>query len=223
MQRITASRCLIVSAIVLCFTFVTLSEASSYSAQSGRKPAKRPQSPDPLPPKQEDPPVKQPQREANQIPVKVIWSLQHINSSSILAGIVQDGCLERLAQAKALSATPGRDINRSEAIDIAKKSNDTYVLWFELEIDVADTENANVTVGPTPAQYYYVNYWVFAPGTGKTKGSGHIYQRPRGPGGVPLPLPRTNSTAEFSLRYAGREMADRLLDLLNIPRPSGRN
>jgi len=222
-MRITSFRRVIATAVLLSFALATFSEASIYSMQSGRKPAKRPASPDPLPPKQEEPPIKVPERSANQIPVKVVWYLQHINSSSILAGVVQDGCLERLAQAKSVSATPGRDVNRKEASDIAKASTDAYVLWFELELDVVDTENARVSAGPADAQYYYINFEVFAPGTGKHKTSGHIYQRPRGPGGVPLPLPRTNSTAEFSLRYAGREMADRLLDSLNLPRPSGGN
>ncbi|HSB11371.1 MAG TPA: hypothetical protein VLM38_17925 [Blastocatellia bacterium] len=217
----TSFRRLIATAVLLGFAFASFSEASIHSGQSGRKPVKRPESPDPLPPKQEEPPIKPSERSANQIPVKVVWYLQHINSSSILAGIVQDGCLERLAQTKSVFATPGRDMNRKEASDMAKASSDTYVLWFELELDVVDTEDARVTAGPANAQYYYVNFEVFAPGTGKHKTSGHIYQRPRGPGGVPMP--RTNSTAEFSLRYAGREMADRLLDTLNVPRPSGRD
>src|SRR5215467_3233908 len=73
------------------------------------------------------------------------------------------------------------------------------------------------------AQSFYVNYVVFAPGADKTKASGHVYQRNRGAGGVPYPgqSPRTSSSAEYSLKYAGRETADRVLDSLGILGPGG--
>lgn len=201
-----------------------LSTASLSQAQSGRRPPKQPTAPDPLPPKQEEPPAKQSsdQDSKSRIPVKVVWGLQNINASTIYSRIVEDGCMERLSKSGSVRATPAADMNRKQAHDIAKGSTDTYVLWFELEVDVADTDRA--ALGGVPAQYLYVRYEVFTPGTGKTKTSGRVYQRRVGPGGVPLPrLPRTTGSAEYSLRYVGREMADRLLDTLNLPRPSERN
>lgn len=216
MSRIVAFRRLIVAALV--FSFVIFSLSQSHAMQSGRKPAKRPESPDPLPPKQEEPPVKAPEQDSKQIPVTVVWYLQYANSSSILARVVQSGCLDRLAKTRSVSATAGRDVNRKGASDMAKGST-TYVLWFELEPDIVDTENARSSVGQVNAQYLYVNYEVFTPGTGKRKASGHVYQRPRGPLNMPMPVPQTNSPAELTLRYAGMEMADRLLDVLSLPHP----
>ena len=188
-------------------------------AQSGRKPPMQPKSPDPIPSKQEEPPVTPPAEQSSkpQIPVKVVWHQQSIASSTFYARIVQDGCLERLSESGAVKASATADLNRKEAIDMAKGSADTYVLYFELEADVADTERAGI--GSVPPQYLYVRYQVFTPGTGKAKTSGQVYQRSRGPGGMPLPVPgpQTTSSAEYSLRYAGSEMADRLLDALGLP------
>lgn len=196
-----------------------LGVASVSQAQSGRRPPKQPKSPDPIPSKQEEPPVTPPseQNSKPQIPVKVVWHQQSIASSTIYTRIVQDGCLERLSESGAVKASATADLNRKQAIDIAKGSADTYVLYFELEADVADTERAGI--GSIPPQYLYVRYEVFTPGTGKATTSGHVYQRSRGPGGMPLPVPgpQTTSSAEYSLRYAGSEMADRLLDALGLP------
>ena len=198
-----------------------LGAASVSQAQSGRHPPKQPKSPDPIPSKQEEPPVTPPaeQNSKPQIPVKVVWHLQSIAASTIYTRIVQDGCLERLSESGAVKTSAGADLNRKEAIDIAKASADTYVLYFELEADLADTDRAGI--GSIPPQYLYVRYEVFTPGTGKSKAGGHVYQRSRRPGGMPLPGPgpQTTSSAEYELRYAGSEMADRLLDALGLPHP----
>jgi hypothetical protein len=215
--------CTIAALLVCCVTLS--SNGSPGNGQSGRRPPKRAESPDPLPPKQEEPPIKPPQdKSKSRIPVKVVWYLQSISNSSIIARIVQSGCLERLAQSNSVDAAPAEDLNRKQASDIAKASTDTYVLWFELELDGTGAQTSRAGLDPAWVQQLYVRYEVFAPATGKTKTTGHVYQRPRGPGGLPLPMPAPGSTAsaEYSLRYAGREMADRLLDALNLPHPAER-
>jgi hypothetical protein len=108
-------------------------------------------------------------------------------------------------------------MNRKEAIDLAKKSSDTYVVWFELEVDMAYSDRSGI--GAVPPQYLMVRFEVYTPTTGKTKTSGRVYQRPQGPGGIPIPGPGTSGSAVYSLGYAGREMADRVLDSLGIARP----
>lgn len=224
-HQLSAFRWLSARRMATLFTCaVLLMSLSSFSlAQSGRRPPKQPKSPEPLPPKQEEPPVKSSsdQNSKPQIPVKVIWYLQSISISSIYPTIVQEGCLEQLKRSGAVKAIAERDLNRKQAIDIAKGSTDTYVLWYELDTDLSDGDPGRI--GSVPPQYLKVRYEVFTPGTGKTKTAGHVYQRPRGPGGVPLPVPGTPASAEYSLRYCGREMADRLLDTLNLPHPSDRH
>jgi hypothetical protein len=58
-----------------------------------------------------------------------------------------------------------------------------------------------------------VNFIVYKPETGKVQTQGNVYQRRRGV------LPQYQ-VVEESLREAGREMADRILDSLNILKPS---
>lgn len=211
-----------VNSVLLCILF-TMFITSLALGQSGRRPPQQPKSPDPLPQKQDEPPIKPPSDKPSipQIPVRVIWHLPNIGTSTVYSQIVQDGCLQRLSKSDAVKALAGADMNRKEASDIAKASTDTYVLWFELDVDAID---AGRTMGSVPPQYLYVNYVVFTPGTGKPRTSGHVYQRQRGPAGMPLPIPgpQTGSSAEYSLQYAGREMADRLLDGLSVSHPTDR-
>lgn len=207
-----------VAALFLSVLFL-LTISSNSQAQSGRRPPKKPESPDPLPPKQEEPPVK-PSSDENsksQIPVKVVWYLGMVSGSAFYTRTVEEGCLERLSRSGSVKATPTEDVNRKQASDMAKASTDTYVLWFELQVDPAYGDHSGM--GNIPPQYLQVRYEVFTPGTGKTKTTGNVYQRSHAPGGLPLPLPRTTGSAAYSLKYAGQEMADRLLDTLGLPRP----
>src|SRR5262245_18836062 len=201
--------------------FVVLAQLSE--AQSGRKPPKRPQTPDPIPPKQEEPPIQPSSQQDNskpKTPVKVAWYLPNITGTTMYSRIVQEGCLEELSRSGSVAATAGGEVNRKQASDLAKNSLDLYVLWFELDVDYADMNRAGGQVSP---QYLYVRYEIFTPGTGKTKTSGNVYQRQtRGPGGVGIPVPQSGWSYEYSLKYAGAETADRLLDALNFPRPSDR-
>lgn len=188
------------------------------AAQSGRKPPKPPKSPDPLPQKQEDPPIapSSEQKSTPKIPVKVVWQSYAVASSSIYARSVQESCLDELSKSGSVTAsTTAKELNRKEAVDIAKASADMYVVWFQLEPDPAYNDRSGI--GSVPAQYLMVSFYVFTPTTGKTKASGRVYQRPVGPGGLPVPGSGTNGY--YSLEYAGREMADRVLATLGIGRP----
>lgn len=208
----------IAALISLCILLLVSSPISR--AQSGRRPPKRPTSPDPLPPKQEEPPIKPSSDHDSEpkIPIKVVWDHAYIASSTIYSRTVQEACLERLSQSGSVRATTASDeMNRKQAIELAKRSSDTYVLWFELELDSAYNDRGGM--GSVPPQYLTVRFAVYTPTTGKTKASGHVYQRPQGPGGLPIPGPGTSGSAIYSLGYAGREMADRVLDSLGVGRP----
>ena len=72
-----------------------------------------------------------------------------------------------------------------------------------------------------------VDFTVFAPGTGKIKTSGRVYlTQPRksvGGVGIPMPVPSGPATAEYSLKQAGRDVADRVIDSLTVIVPPSRN
>jgi hypothetical protein len=204
---------------VLVWFLIFVIAAPVSLAQSGRRPPKQPTSPDPLPPKSEEP-IKPPseQNSGPKIPVKVVWQLSNIGSSSIYSRTVQEACLERLSKSGSISPSAAADeMNRKQAIDIAKGSTETYVVWFELELDAQYQDRGGI--GSVPPQYLTVRFEMYTPGTGKTKTGGHVYQRPQGPGGLPIPGPGTAGSAGYSLAYAGREMADRVMDALGVSRP----
>lgn len=203
--------------ISLCALFV-LTAASFAEGQSGRRIPKKPSSPDPLPPAQSDPPINQsePKDEKPKIPILVVKYLPYMNNSDIAGSIVMEGFLERMQASNAVKIRPGKDMNRKEASDYAKSSPDTYVVLIQLDVDSAYSNRDSI--GYVDPRALYVDYVVFAPGTGKSKSAGHVYQRRGSIGGTPLPapVPRTTAGAEYSLRNAGRETADRVLDALGL-------
>ncbi|MGA9768939.1 MAG: hypothetical protein WBV94_07860 [Blastocatellia bacterium] len=205
-----------IATLFLCALFL-LNVATVAEGQSGRRVPKRPSSPDPLPPAQSEPPVSPPSPSNDRvaIPVLIAMHLPDVGNSGIYARVVIDGFMERTQKTAGIKVRTGKEMNRKEAIDAAKASKDTYVVWFQLQQDVVDTEHPGVSVTGGNPLTLYVDYFIYEPGTGKTKASGHVYQRTnRGVGG--LPTPRSTGVAEYSLRYAGVELAERMLDTLNL-------
>jgi hypothetical protein len=135
------------------------------------------------------------------------------NASTTYSQAVQEACLTRLGQSGSIQPTASsKEVNRKEAIDIAKASADTYVVWFELEAD--SNYNSGGGMGSVPPQYLTVRFEMYTPTTGKTKTSGHIYSG-LGTGGLPIPGSGRQLRSLFA-GYAGREMADRVLDNLGV-------
>ena len=213
--------------LLLCLALI-LSAASLAAAQSGRKISKRP--PTAAPPTLDtqtttpsEPPItpSQPAQDARPaIPILVVRYMPNMNSSTIYTSIVIDGFMARMANFKGVKVQEGMEMNRKHASDTAKESQDRYVVWIELLVDTVDEENARAGIGPVSPYYLYVDYVVFEPGTGKQKASGHVYQRRGiGAGRGPLPVPNTSGAADYTLRKAGEETADRVLDKLNLLAP----
>lgn len=192
-------------------------------AQSGRRVPKRPTSPEPLPPKESEPPIEQPQPKDDkpQIPILVVKDVPNINISTMIADNVMLACLKRLGESLSVKPRSGRDMNRKQASDAAKGTTDTYAVVIQLEIDHA-YQRTRDNMGYVDPRALYVRYEVFSPSTGKTKTSGSVYQRNRGPGGVPMPVPNTGLGAEHALMYAGREAADRILAAIGLALPPER-
>jgi hypothetical protein len=192
---------------------------SNAHAQSGRKIPKPTNKPlEPVQPKatppEESKPAK-PQNKEPQIKIMVVFQQQSIYNPRIYSDFVAAGCLDRLQKSLSASGQFGREMNRKEASDFAKASSEVYVVWFELESDAF----ASGSTGSRrdDFQSMYVNFTLFAPVTGKSQTSGHIYQNQ---GGVlSRPVPQNAMTAEYILRKAGSDLADRILKTLNLPLP----
>jgi hypothetical protein len=206
-----------VAVITFCALFA-LGAAVAAGGQSGRRIPKKPDSPDPRPSAQPEPPAPaEPKDEKQRTPILVVKNLPFAGTSAMPSNIVMDGFMERMQASSAVKVRPGKDMNRKEASDYAKSSADTYVVLIQLDVDPAYSNRDRM--GYVDPASLYVDYVVYTPGTGKTKSSGHVYQRRGVTGGSPLPVPvpRTTAGAEYSLRYAGRETADRVLDALGLP------
>ena len=206
--------------LLLCMMLI-LSAASLVDAQSGRKISKRPPAPDTQTTTPSEPPVAPPTAPSTEqntkpaIPILITKYIPTINSSNIYTDIVIEGFMARMAQVKGVQVRPGKEMNRKQASDAAKGSEDGYVVWVELLVDTVDQDRASM--GQVNPYYLYVDYVVFTPATGKQKASGHVYQRRGGIG--QMPLPNTRSAAEYTLRKAGEEMAERVLDKLDLGAP----
>jgi hypothetical protein len=112
-------------------------------------------------------------------------------------------------------------MNRKEASDLAKAATDTHVLWLEWDFDRMGSSSSNQSQNNS-----YINFYLYTPGTGKIKTSGRVhpgdYRARTGVGGVGIPLPIPNSAAslDLMLKESGREIAQRVIDSLNIGRPN---
>lgn len=204
-----------IASLFLCALFL-LGVVAIAEGQSGRRVPKRPTAPDPFPPASSEPPVSSPSPQNDKVatPILVAMYLPDVGTSAIYSRIVIDGFMERTQKNAGVKVRTGKELNRKEAIDSAKQSKDSYVVWFQLQQDRVNTSG----YGVDPFSLY-VDYYIFEPVTGKTRTSGHVYQRTnRGVGGAPWPAPNPRSTgaAEYSLRYAGVELAERVLDTLSL-------
>lgn len=203
----------------MIFLFV----AGVSGAQSGRKLPKRDEPPKPVqPPSESEQPIK-PESESGKdkaqksaIPVLILRS-NSFNTTAVYVDIVTDGCASRLQKSLALKVNASRtQVNRKEASDQAKASDELYVLWLEADFERYSIERS------TAYNNASVDYYLFAPKTGDRKTWGKIYLRPytptAGTGGarVPLPVPSNNVPVEYLLRQAGEDVADRVLSALNV-------
>jgi hypothetical protein len=206
--------------LLICALFI-LKAAIVTEAQSGRRIPKRPSSSDPMPSKESEPPIVQPEEKKSDRPAIPILLAKHLDdiiySSDVYLNVVMSGFLERMAKFKNIKVEPaGGDTNRKQASDAAKASPERYVVWFHL---VSDQMSSAPQSDYAYAAYLYVDYVVYTPGTGKTRTSGHVYQRSRGVG--PVRVPGSGRTAaEYALRDAGMELADRVLGVLNLDSPT---
>jgi hypothetical protein len=204
------------ASVALCGFWILLVSVASL-AQSGRRlPDWNDKKTQPPPPAPDLAP--EPSSRANKMALVVTGHLADIvSSSSILTTVVSDGLIERLNEGGSFSVTREQDMNRKEASDRAKGMSDGYVIWFQLE-----TGLDQVGAGPYSQSQLYVSFAIYKSGTGKALTQGHVYQRPYGAGGGgPLPTPTGGTQLEYTLRRAGRETADRVMQALGKVAPPG--
>ena len=184
-------------------------------AQSGRKIPNKPKPPvTSIPPEAEEKKT-EPKKDIPKIPVLLAYSIQNLNISHIYSQAVTQSCATRLGESD-VQVQMGKEMNRKEASDAAKKSDDTFVALIQLGTDSFDSMNSGMG-GYIDPRYLLVEYSVFEPKTGKVKTSGRIYQRRSL--NDPLSIPQSPAAYEQRLRRMGEEAADRIVAALNLPIP----
>lgn len=192
-------------------------------AQSGRRLPNRSDPPPSQPSTAPTPPVDQPSSNKPDKPKQQLVVSRSMNDgfSNYHADIVLRACLDRLKEGAYASISLGREMNRKQASDLAKNATDTHVLWIDWDFGRMDSSQSD------PSQTNSaIDYVLYIPGTGKIKISGRVYpgdyRKRMGVGGVGIPLPIPNSAAalEYICKESGREIAQRVIDSLNLGRPN---
>lgn len=120
-------------------------------------------------------------------------------------------CIHRLNDANIVFANAGgNNLNRSEAVKIAKGETQRWVVSLEVRSFYAESGRQ---VKPQEDELY-VEYTVIEPVTGKVKRSGrtqrHIYQS-GGRNSIPTSARDIGNYSEYSIKQAANEAADKIL------------
>jgi len=199
--------CLVLLIFALC--------ALSVQAQSGRrqtKPAPAAPIPTPTP---EPTPIPKKEQEAEELIflVGVDRDTAHPSIPLHFHTTAQRGCAERLrTRSSAEVDVASRDMNRSDAIQKAKASTNTYVVLLTLRLDSMaqsydDLELAFVVFAPITAKVVVTGRSLV---TGNRAGPVVVGRTSRMPGGL---------FREQAVKQAGEDAADRIIKKVNSGRP----
>ncbi len=202
----------IVASIAIFFALGMLTTAA---AQSGRraKPAPKPI----IVPQPEPEPTPTASAEKVKPAFRVVVGMDKYDSFGSVSlntyGGVRHSCAQRLREPGWIAAEEAsKPMSRSEAVSRAKTEKDSYVVWLRLREDQMSGNQ------PGTANNAFVEYAMFAPGTGKVVTSGSTYPS-RGNKNIILGPTTTGMDGNNNLNKAARDAADRMLEKLRMRLP----
>ena len=212
--------------LIACVLLVSFA-AHVAEAQSGRRTEKRGASPPVAVPAETPAPVKpQPKKPTGpQTPLLVAFDMaQSLDLTFLSPERVQTWVSKRLSDSSSLLVTEGGRINRKEAIERAKNSTETFVVWVQLEEGYYSVDQRSDSSRPN-MENFRINYYVYSPVTGKAKDSGVVYLNYR-QSIVDLGRIRNEATCypnvrgnEYVLLQASLEVARRIMNKFDLPVP----
>ncbi len=190
--------------------------AAGVNPQSGRRLPKTAPTPAPEPTPEAEP-VKKP-ASSREPELSLIVGIDDHNTFHIpmyYTSSVFDGCTAALRDSGAVRLeSANRNFNRGEAVHRAKAEKETYVVLLELELDTFGRRGG---LGNVNVDDLYISYSVFTPGTAKIKTSGRTYPQTHRRVGIGVPGGGRGAIyAEYLLKQASREAAERILDAFHI-------
>lgn len=213
--------------VLLCTLLFLASFLSvdALAAQSGRRLPPQKRQPDAPPlsktiPEEKKEEAKKPSNnDLPQTPVLIGFPTPFGSRAHYFTTMVANTFTARLAEYEAAKAQLGGEMNRSEASDTAKRSLDNFVVLLEVESDTL-RGNSDWNGQNADARSLLVSYTLFEPKTGKVRTSGRAY--PQANTADPMTLPQTGIAAEYRLRRAAQEAADRIANILSLGQLSPR-
>ncbi len=212
-----SQRCFGHSAETWIFVLVLLVTAGAANAQSGRRAQTQPAAPS----------ISGPKAAAKTAPaarqrISLFVGVEDRNTFSnvpyYLSDTVLESCVDRLREAPSVSVSAsGRGLPRVDAARRAKAEKEIYVVWLQLESDLASSRKQSRKSSPGDL---YLRYTIFEPVTAKIKAEGRTHQQiyRTGRGGVLGPTSSRNTPiySEYALKQAAREAALHVLEAFNI-------
>jgi hypothetical protein len=140
-----------------------------------------------------------------------------LNIPRYISDTIRNVFVQRVSQASSIDVTSGPEMHRTEAIKRAKGAEKEYVVLLELDSDEFDSRRSS-NIGGADLSRLIIRYYVFTPGTGKSKLEGVVYQQQYrvGRGGVGIPTTRRNNPlySDYLLKEAAKDAANRVLAAL---------
>jgi hypothetical protein len=193
---------------------IILFSATSLFAQSGRPTRKNSPVPTPSPtPEPIQPKTERPA--AIQMVLAIDQPNVYNNPPEYVLRIVFEACLERLNHARDLSVIPASPLSRQDAIKMAKRQKETFVVWLEVGNDASEMARSNAE----DTREFFVGYFVYEPETGKVRKGGrqrHRTDQAENGGILPPGSPRGLRNAERVYKEAGYAAAERILEIFGV-------
>jgi hypothetical protein len=218
--------------LLLYALIVALASCAATPAQSGRRSKSQQPQPPPAPPAESES-HSGPTDTKPAPPTMHIIVTKSVPSANVAlwTSMAYRSFVDRLKDSPGLDVVEGKEMNRKQAIELAKskEGEETYVAWLQMEVDVETGDTERTSIASINPGCLFINYYLYSPGTGKVKAQGKVYQDgyqsvctgvPSRPSPFPTSLPQSRRMpVDYTLRKAGREAANRVLDALNRVAP----
>jgi hypothetical protein len=194
--------------------------ANAAMAQAGRhvpKPSQTPATPQPTP----EPTVTPKPAVKPEFTLKVMTDITMNTYMDFLAPErMPTWVVDRLKKVSLLDVSTGAPVNRAEAAKLARAETQAFIVWLQLEEDQLSRNPGN----RAGSGEVWINYYVFAPVSGKTKTWGRVVLSQAGrkvdssPNVLRSCYPGLRSEDYFLLQ-ASLEVATRIIEHFDLPVP----